>query len=92
MKTTAIILSVFAFLAVFGCTQQQRAKSFGGTSTENLPPNRKLINVTWKDDHLWYLTRPMVASDTAETYEFKESSSYGFLNGTVILKETKPSP
>lgn len=75
--------------AISGCTQQQRARNFGGTASENLPPNRKLVNLTWKETHLWILTRPMTANDVAETYEFKESSSMGLVNGTVIIKETK---
>ncbi len=92
---TRILLSALAGLLIISpsaCTQQQRAKSFGGTATEKLPDNRKLITVTWKDAHLWYLTRPMTAADTAVTYEFKESSSYGLLNGTVIITETKTTP
>jgi hypothetical protein len=83
---TAAALAIALFT---GCTQQERAKNYGGTAVEVLPAQRKLINVTWKDDHLWYLTRPMVSNDVAETYEFKESSSYGLLNGTVVIKETK---
>lgn len=71
------------------CTEQQRAKKYGGTATENLPANQKLVTVTWKETNLWYLTRPMSATDVAETYEFKESSNFGILNGKVIIKETK---
>ena len=77
-------------IAVVGCTQQTRAKKFGGTATIDLPAGRKLVTVTWKgESHIWYLTRPMTATDTAETYEFKESSSWGFIEGTVVIKETK---
>lgn len=82
---------LFAILAITfaSCTQNERAKNFGGTATINLPAGQKLINVTWKNDELWYLTRPMNSSDSAETYTFKEESSYGIMEGTVILKETK---
>ena len=83
----ALIITGLAF--AIGCTQNQRAKSFGGTATENLPAGQKLVNATWKEDHLWYLTRPMHTNDVAENYTFKESSSWGILQGTVILKETK---
>ncbi len=63
---------------LIGCTENSRAKSFGGTATLNLPPNQKLVVVTWKDDDLWYLTRPMKDNETPETYAFQEKSSWGF--------------
>lgn len=86
MKITILLLTA---LISMSCTEQQRAKKYGGTATENLPANQKLVTVTWKETNLWYLTRPMSATDVAETYEFKESSNFGILNGKVIIKETK---
>lgn len=82
---------VFAILAITfaSCTQNERAKNFGGTATVNLPEGQKLVNVTWKEDQIWYLTRPMNSTDSAETYTFQEESSYGMMEGTVILKESK---
>ncbi len=87
MKTLFVLLAVV--IVAVGCTQQQRAKTFGGTASEILPPNQKLMNVTWKDDHLWFLLRPMNANDVAESYQFKESANWGLLNGTVTITETK---
>ena len=89
MKTwlAAICIACLTVLLVVSCTQQERARNFGGTATEDLPAGKKLVVVTWKEDHLWYLTRPMRADEQPETYEFKESSSFGILQGTVILKE-----
>jgi len=84
-----IVLMIVTLMIGAGCTQNQRAKAFGGRAIETLPPNRKLINVTWKDDNLWFLTRPMTSEDVAETYEFTESSSFGILCGTVVIKEGK---
>lgn len=66
---------------------QALAKKFGGTATLDLPKGEKLMNITWKDDHLWYLTRPMTKDDKAETYKFKESSNWGVLEGTIKVKE-----
>lgn len=86
MKLT--LLSILAF-AITSCTQQQRARQFGGTATENLPSGRKLVVVTWKGDHLWLLTRPMRPDEKPEVYEFTESSSFGLLNGKVVITETK---
>ena len=83
------MLSVLATLGLASCTSNEMAKNFGGTTTLNLPAGRKLVDMTWKEDHLWYLTKEMTATDIAETYEFKEQSSYGIMQGTVIIKESK---
>ena len=89
MKTRLIVFVVCLLLLVvaFSCTQQQRARNFGGTATENLPPGRKLVVATWKEDSLWFLTRPMRSDEQPETYEFKESSSFGMVQGAVIIQE-----
>jgi hypothetical protein len=87
MKKAITILVVLILLGA--CTSNQRARKFGGTATHKLPANRKLINVTWKQDDMWILTRPMSATDQAEKYEFKESSSFGVMEGTVTIEEVK---
>ncbi len=76
-------------LTLNGCTENIRARNFGGTATETLPSGQKLVVVTWKESHLWILTRPMRTNETAEIYQFKESSSFGILNGTVNIIEQK---
>ena len=83
------ILAIITSLGLASCTENERAKRFGGTATINLPTGQKLVNVTWKDAQLWYLTRQMKPSDSAEAYEFKEESSFGIIEGTVKLVETK---
>lgn len=74
---------------LFSCTDNIRTKTYGGTSTIDLPSNEKLINVSWKESDLWYLTRPMTASDVPETYKYQEKSSFGVWQGTFIIKEHK---
>ena len=76
-------------LSLSACTENARVKTFGGTSTFNLPVGEKLVNVTWKDSNFWYLTRPMTARDSAVTYQFCEKSSLGVVQGTYIIVETK---
>lgn len=71
------------------CTENQKAKTFGGTAEITLPAGEKLITTTWKDNDLWYLTRPMLPSDSAITYTFKEKSSFGMMEGTYVIHETK---
>jgi len=84
-------LSIFMLLALSlaACTENQRVKSFGGEGTINLPAGRKLINITWKDSEIWYLTRKMKDTDSAETYQFQEESSWGTIEGMYNIVETK---
>lgn len=87
MKKILILAAVALSLA--SCTENQRAKSWGGTAKVNLEPNRKLVTVTWKEDQIWYLTRQMDSTDVANTYEFQEESSWGMVEGTVVIVESK---
>lgn len=86
-----IVLALFSIglFIITGCTEQQKARSYGGTATVDLPVGQKLVNATWKGEDLWYLTKPMKTNDVAEIYEFKESSSFGFMNGKVVIREIR---
>jgi len=84
-----VIYLALGLLVISSCTQNERAKSWGGTANYNLECNKKLIEVTWKGEDMWFLTRDMKEGEVAETYEFKEESSYGLLEGTVVIKECK---
>ena len=55
----------------------------------NLEPNTKLEVITWKEDSLWVLTRPMKEDEEAETYSYKQHSNFGVIEGEVIIKEHK---
>ena len=70
MKKVFLAIGVIAMLG--SCTENNRVKNWGGEGTINLPKGRKLVNVTWKNTEVWYLTRPMSSSDVAETYQFQE--------------------
>lgn len=70
-----------------GC--QTATRNFGGTTTLKLEPNEKLEEITWKDDSLWYLTRPMRDDEEPEVHIFKESDSLGILEGTVKVIESR---
>lgn len=95
MKTILyIILVILAItLLMTSCTQNQKARSYGGTETVNLPKGEKLINATWKGDKggadLWYLTEAMDSSYIPKKKYFRESSGYGVFEGTVIFIESK---
>ena len=88
MKKTILSIVAIALLAT-SCTENSRVKNFGSEGTIELPKGRKLVNVTWKETQIWYLTRPMNSTDSAETYTFHEESSYGMIEGTYNIIETK---
>jgi hypothetical protein len=87
MKKLFLAIGVIAMLG--SCTENSRVKNWGGEGSINLPKGRKLVNVTWKEDEIWYLTRPMNSNDVAETYQFQEESSWGMMEGTYTINETK---
>lgn len=74
---------LFTLILLLGCTEQERAKNFGGTMEFELKPNEELINITWKDNQMWVLTRDTIANQ----FYFRESSSYGMWEGEVIIKK-----
>lgn len=86
MKTTlATLLLVIATLS--SCTENVRAKSFGGNMTVELPSNTKLVGATWKEANLWYLYRPIHQGETPEVSILQESSNFGMMEGTVTFVE-----
>lgn len=81
------LIGLISMSLLTGC--QSAAKSLGGSMTMKLEPNQKLEMITWKDDSLWYLTKPMTEDDIAETHIFQQSSEWGVFEGTVTIVETK---
>lgn len=84
---SAMLLTGLLTVSLTGC--QSVTKSFGGDMTLDLEPNQKLEEITWKDDSLWYLTKPMTEDDVAETHVFQQSTDFGVFEGTVTIKEHK---
>ena len=76
-------------VSAIGCTANQRAKNFGGKQTINVPAGEKIIDVTWKDDSIWYATRPMRDDEQPETVSFHQESSFGVFEGSVTFVESR---
>ena len=89
IKTITLAIAIFLAIAFSGCNFI--AKHWGGTTTVNLEPGRKFVDITWKDNSLWVLTKEMDEDDIAETYYFEEDANFGILEGTVIIKEHNKS-
>jgi len=86
IKKTILISFIFiCMFFLFGC--QAITKDFGGETIITLDPGVKLEEITWKEDSLWYLTRPMQENEKAETHIFKQSSNFGVFSGTVTIIE-----
>lgn len=85
MKTILILLTLS--ILFIGCSDQDRAKSFGGTATIDLPAGKELVNLSWKETNLWYCIRDRKAGETIDTFQYQESSSYGIVEGTIIVIE-----
>jgi hypothetical protein len=72
MKKIIIILALP--IIYVSSTDNQRAKSWGGTEGMVLKPNEVLLNITWKaGDDLWILTK----DTTTNIQYFREYSSWG---------------
>ena len=76
-------------LLVMACTENERAKRFGDTLVIDVPAGHKVIEATWKDNQLWYLTEEMDSSYVPKAKTFKEKSDFGVLEGTIVFKESK---
>lgn len=78
----ALVLAVLT-----ACTENERAKSFGGTMNLALPCGQKLTQITWKEDTLWYATRPMREGEVPENTTFHAETGLGLLEGKVEVTE-----
>lgn len=78
------LVVTLSFSSCQGCTRQ-----WGGTTTIELEPGEKLVEVTWKDNNVWYLVEPMEPSYMPKTKVFKEQSNAGVFEGQVIFIEKR---
>lgn len=74
-------------LFIIGCTENQRARKFGGTMTLDIEKGRKVITVSFKEADLWVLTREARADEKPEELHLTEKSNFGLMEGKIILKE-----
>ena len=79
-KLTMVAITL---LALTSCTDNQRARSFGGTETIKIEPQEKFINITWKQDNLWVIVQDTITG----TIYAKEKSSFGVMQGKVIIQK-----
>jgi len=74
-------------IALLSCTENQRARTFGGDARIDVPAGNKVTNITWKGEDLWYSYRPFEEGEKPVTQKFIESSSFGLMEGSVTFYE-----
>jgi hypothetical protein len=79
----SLLLSIF----IVSCTENERAKKFGGTMKIDLPPNTEFVSATWKAEELWYIYRPRKEGETPDVITMQENSNYGLMEGKVQFNE-----
>lgn len=79
-KLTMVAITL---LALVSCTDNKRARNFGGTETIKIEPQEKFINITWKQDNLWVIVQDTITG----TIYAKEKSSFGIMQGKVIIQK-----
>ena len=77
-----LIIATAAIAFLSSCTDNQRARQFGGTETVDIPEGRVLVNCTWKQDDLWLLTKDTTTGEML----FNEKSSWGVMEGEINFK------
>lgn len=50
-----------------------------------LNPGERMVNMTWKQDDLWILTKQ--DNTKPSTYTFQEKSSWSVMEGTITVVE-----
>lgn len=83
MKKYILIFS----LLLASCTDNTRAKYYGGTAEVELPKDKKLISATWKDEQLWYLYTERSPSEAPKQSVLHEQSKFGLVEGKVVFIE-----
>ncbi len=87
-NTIVFVCMLLALTMLTSSCGNKMAKEFGGTVKVELV-NKKLINITWKEESLWVLTKELKPTDSLDVYEFNEDSEYGIMNGRVIITEIR---
>lgn len=80
---------LFALVAMCSCTENQMARTYGGKMTIELPKGEKLINATWKEANLFYLTEPMEEGYIPKSKKFRESSNFGVWESEITFVESR---
>lgn len=77
---------VAAALVLAGC-ENTATRLYGGNMNIDLPCGHKYVNASWKQEQLWYATRPAVPGESFSFVIYKEKSLLGMMEGSVTFRE-----
>ena len=89
MKKIYLFLSLLTILSFSSCTEQERARNFGGKIKIEVPVGYKVTSAAWKESELFYFIEPMEEGYVPKEKKFVESSNYGFWESEVTFKEKR---
>ena len=89
MKKIFLSLILLGSMCLTSCNQNGIARVWGGTLTIKLPKGQKLMEATWKNNSVWYLTEPMDSDYVPTIKTFHEDTNLGMMEGTVVFIESK---
>ena len=89
MKKIFLGLIILLTCICVSCTDNVRSRVYGGNSTVHVKQGYKLVEVTWKNNDMWYLIEPMEDDYIPKTKIFQENSNYGIINGSVTFIESR---
>lgn len=89
MKKIYLFLSLLTILSFSSCTEQYRARNFGGKIEIEVPKGYKVTSATWKEAELFYFLEPMEEGYVPKEKKFVENSSYGIWESEVTFKEKR---
>jgi len=86
MKKLLVLTVIVAGLFIVSCTDNVRARHFGGNENIQLETGVRVVNVTWKDGDLWILVKK---DETLKptVYTFSEKSNWGIMQGQIVITE-----
>lgn len=87
-----VLSAIVAVSLVFGlssCTENRRARVFGGTATINVEKGKKVMMATWKDEGIFYMVEDMEEGYVPHDKMLIESSSFGVIESKVVFKESR---
>ena len=88
MKKILFIFIVCVSMSLMSC-EQAITRRYGGNMTVNLNAGERLVEVTWKENSVWYLVEPMDSNYEPKTKVFKENSMLGIAEGSITFIETR---
>jgi len=80
-----LVILLLGLVILISCTDNARARKFGGSENIELKENQILVTTSWKGDQLWILVKDTVT----DKFIYQEKSSWGIIEGQIIFTTKK---